>query len=220
MLKMKTMVWVWGLIGMLSAALTTVAGADVIYHQGLSENDNWGVVSNTDGDLSADNFVLSHFSSIQSITWYGMYESAGAATVETFDIRIFDLSGAQLFGDLDLHTVSKSYSGFDDALGEMIYRYDAVVAGWELPGDEYLLSISNGNSDFSNWYWADGLGGDGGVYYLDSGAWLPDNTASDMAFTLNGVRNPAVVPEPSSFLLLGMGLILIASFRRAKEMHF
>jgi len=219
MLKLKKMIWVWSLIGTLLVGISSVASADVIYDQTLSDTDNYGFISNIGGDLSADNFITTRNYLLQSITWYGMYESAGVSTTDTFYIKIFNTSGNELFGESYFSAdVVKSYSGVDDAYDEMIYQYQVAISDWTISADSYLLSISNSNSDYSNWYWADGLGGDGISYYFDSGSWVAENAGIDMAFSIGGVQAGAPMPEPSTFVLLAFGMLGIAGFgRRVKE---
>ena len=215
MLKLKKMVWVGSLIGTLLVSIATMAGADVIYEQDLNQVDNLGFVSNITGDLSADNFVISTPSTIQSIIWYGMYAWADEKTEDTFDIRLSTLSGAQLFSSLGITNASKSDSGFVDAFGETIYQYEVSIADWELTSNEYLISISNSNTDFSDWFWADSLGGDGTSFYGVPGAWTEDTSGYEMAFTLNGVQSSIpTTPEPNSILLLGLGVGVFAYFQR------
>ncbi len=205
---MKKTVWISGLIGVLLMGFAAVASADLVYEQDLSEIDNYGFMSNIDGDLSADNFSIAETVSIQSIEWFGMYDSAGSGVSDTFDIKIYDMSGSEQFGAIGLTSAGKTASGVYDAYGAVIYKYEADVAGWELTAGEYLISISNGNSDYSDWYWADGTGGDGISYYLDSGIWTAEDLGADMAFALNSV------PVPGSFSLLGLGLLLTAFLGR------
>ncbi len=216
MFKVKTTVW--GLIGLLLMFLPTIAGATVIYEQSLSGGDNYGFVSNIDGDLSADNFEITSTSFIQAVSWYGMYYSANVDTTDTFDIQILTLAGDILYNDLDIDTAVKTDSGSSDSYGETIYLYEVSIADWELSAGSYLLSISNTNSDYSDWYWADGLGGDGTSYYSDSGVWLSESYDIDMAFALEGeIQQSAPVPEPSTVILLGLGSVLMIMRTRLKQ---
>ena len=157
MLKMKKIVWVAGVIWTIIVGLSSPVFATVIYNQSLSDLDNYGFISNIGGDLSADNFLVTTDSLLQSITWYGMYGSAEADTVDTFDIMLLDMSGTQLFGESFVSNIAKSYSGFNDVYGERIYQYQASISDWAVSVGSYLLSISITNSDSSDWYWADGL---------------------------------------------------------------
>ncbi|EIM64946.1 PEP-CTERM sorting domain-containing protein [Desulfobacter postgatei] len=214
MLKIKKMVCVLGLIGTIIAGLSSPVFAVVIYDQGLSDTDNYGFISNIGGDLSADNFVVTDDTVLQLMTWYGMYGAAGAGTVDSFDIQIFDMAGTELFGKSYVSNIDKSYSGFDDAYGEMIYQYQVSVSDWAVSAGSYLLSISNSNTYFSEWYWADGLGGDGASYYFDSGAWVAEYIGIDMAFTLEGEQAVAPAPEPSTFVLFAFGTLGMAALGR------
>lgn len=188
---------------------TSFSGATVLYENDLIESDNLGFVSNIGGVLSADNFSLTKYSTIESLKWYGMYGSASSDTVDSFDIRIFNFSGSELFS-LNESSVNKSYSGVDDAFGERIYEYELPIPDWALPADEYLLSISNQNSDFSDWFWADGTGGEGVSYYWDSSSWIADDIGTDTAFVLNGTP----IPEPSTWVLLAGGFLSLCWYRR------
>jgi len=186
----KTMMYVSALIGLSLIFLTPLVRADVLYYQGLSETGNYGFISNIDGDLSADNFSILRPCTIQSISWYGMYGSDAADAADVFDIRIISMDGTEQFSGSNITGVNKSDSGVVDASGNVIYTYETTVENCELSAGTYLLSISNENDNYSNWFWADGTDGDGISYYWDSGsdAWVDENIGTDMAFTLKGIE--------------------------------
>lgn len=190
MLGKKTMMCVSALIGITLSCLTPIADADVLYQQGLSETDMYGFISNMDGDLSADNFSITRPCTIQSISWYGTYGSDAADAADLFDIRIISMDGTEQFCRLTITDVNKSDSGMVDAYGNAIYTYETTVENCELSAGSYLLSISNENDHYSNWFWADGTDGDGISYYRDAGldVWVDENIGTDMAFTLNGTE--------------------------------
>jgi len=214
---MKTTVWILGLAGALLIALTTMASAETIYSHGLIPADNYGFMSNIDGDLSADNFEITDDYLIESITWYGMYDPDDSTMTDTFDIKIYNSSEELLFEALRITSVSKTDTGLSDYYGATIYNYDLTVSGWQLSSGEYLISISNENSVFSDWYWADGEGGDDITYYSVSGGWAADDTTGvDLAFSLDGeIVQTAPAPEPGTILLFGLGLLVTAFSGRA-----
>lgn len=213
---MKTRVWILSLAGVLLIVMTTMVSAETIcVHDLISQNDNYGFSSNIDGDLWADNFEVGSDFLIQSITWYGMYASDGSDVSESFDVKIYNLSSEQLFAALGITSVTKTNSGVTDVYGNIIYAYEAALPSWEIAVGEYLISISNSNSDYSNWFWADGTGGDGKTYYLDSGTWVAESDDVDLAFSLYGESvQTAPVPEPGTILLFGIGLLVTTFYRR------
>lgn len=214
---MVTTKWVRQLTaGALLAGLSTVSSAAVLFQQGLNEVDNLGFFSNIDNDLSADNFVLGGSATLQSISWFGMYDYDDAGLSDLFNIEILDLGGTSLNSNIGVSATSKVDTGFTDAYGSAIYQYSLDLPALELEAGEYLLSISNQNDIYSNWFWADSLDGDGITYSLLGGndIWSPENWGVDMAFTLNGETATVPVPEPSTWLLLSLGVAALAWRRR------
>ncbi len=78
-----------------------------------------------------------------------------------------------------------------------------------LASGSYWLGIE-ATTSYDPWSWEDGTGGDGTHYRTStpSGS-VPD----DLAFTVNGY---APAPEPSTFVMLGTGLLGVAGAARRR----
>ena len=204
--------------GALMFGVASLANAAVLFDQSLNESDNFGFFSNIDNELRADNFFLTFDSSLQSISWFGMYDFADSSVADEFDIEIFDLSGSSLFS-YSGSSVTRSDSGLTDYFGANIYQYTYDFS-LDLNADEYLLEISNSNDAYASWYWADSSdsNGDGETYYRgdDSSPWTQENIGYDLAFSVIGEQRIAKVPEISAAggaLAMGLLLALLALFR-------
>ena len=82
----------------------------------------------------------------------------------------------------------------------------------------YWLMIANETTgDNDNWYWAvqTGPGGNVQLSVDDGGSWSPTLVAAETSFILD--NDNVSVPEPASFLLVGIGVAAVAV--RRKRLH-
>jgi PEP-CTERM motif-containing protein len=173
--------------------------------------------------LIADDFALAADDVIRSVSWLGNYAFDGTApAVDDFQIRFYaDAAGSpgallQSFAVGD--AVARAAVGM---LGPFItYGYTADLGGGfgAAAGTTYWLMIANETTgDNDNWYWAvqTGLGGNVQLSVDDGGSWSPTLVAAETYSILDNEN--VSVPEPSSFLLVGIG-VAAAAVRR-KRLH-
>ena len=166
---------------MFGLVLNASTQAAILYEQELLEFGSFGFLSNFASDETADNFSLGGASELTGLRWYGSYFPDTAVSSELFEVSIFDNTdfSSQLFTDTT-NSFIRTNTGFVDDAGSTIYQYDySFVTPFALGAGDYLLSVSNFNRDFFDWYWADSLSanGDGTVYFNGVASWIPDSAA-------------------------------------------
>jgi len=172
--------------------------------------------------LIADDFTLPANEVIRSVSWLGNYAFDGTApALDDFQIRLYaDAAGSP-------GALLQSFAVGDDVaraavgmLGPFItYGYTADLGGGfgAAAGTTYWLMIANETTgDNDNWYWAvrTGPGGNVQLSVDDGGSWSPSLAAAETHFVLDNDNVP--VPEPASFLLVGIGA---AAAVRRKRLH-
>lgn len=197
--------------------------AAIIYDNGVNSVDTGFASSNSNPYYYAyDNFIFNTDQTITDIHWRGMFSYEGDNYLN-FTINIYKESlTSPIPGDL-VYSYNTSAIAFDTGL-DYIYmfgliNYDIIefrsfVSPFVALAEEtYWIEIRN-DYESGDWYWAAGEGGDMAQYNVyDEPTWYTPDYSLSFQLTNDG----AVVPEPSSLLLLGTGLMALAAWRRKRD---
>ena len=210
-----------GYVVFLLLIIASAASAAPIYAQSGAPNSAFPSDREFD-TLIADDFALAAADVIRSVSWQGNYAFDGTApAVDDFQIRFYaDAAGSpgallQSFAVGD--AVARAAVGM---LGSFItYGYTADLGGGfgAAAGTTYWLMIANETTgDNDNWYWAVQTGPGGNVHLSvdDGSSWSPSLAPAETDFVLD--NDNVSVPEPASFLLVGIG---VAAAVRRKRLH-
>ena len=201
----------------------SAASAAPIFTQSVAPNSAFPSEREFD-TLIADDFTLPANEVIRSVAWLGAYAFDGTApAVDDFQIRFYadaaGSPGARLQSFAVGDAVARAAAG---TLGPFpTYGYTADLGGGfaAAAGTTYWLVIADDTAgDHDNWYWAvqTGPGGNVRLTIDDGGSWSPvaAGAEADAFFILDNDNVP--VPEPASFLLVGIGVVSAVRRRRRR----
>jgi len=110
-------------------------------------------------------------------------------------------------------TLGETFIGLDNVL-DPTFLYDGTLTPFvAVAGTQYWLSVVPGVGFPPQWSWETGTGGDGVSYQDFFGT--RSSIGADLSFALYGTTQTSV-PEPSSLVLMGSGLLGLAGLIRRK----
>jgi hypothetical protein len=204
----------------------SAVNASVIYSQ--APDQRGGRASDVATPVeTADNFTLGSAATVRSITWWGAYDFGDGTDpplgTENFTIRFYsDAAGGpssnpsatlNVGGSVGREATGNTVAGFVE------YQYQVDSADLVLAAGTHYLSIvddTQGIGDVKRFFWESGTAGDSNDWFrlsIGSGDWVRASTMSH-AFALNG--DLLSVPEPTTLVLLGLGLAGLGFAKRTQ----
>jgi hypothetical protein len=191
------------------------------------------------GFRTFDNFSFQSSTTVGQVTWLGIYLNLdgltnGAKNTTTWDVGFFaDNSGSpgSTVSDTSLSAAQVSTqaigNGMFDGNTVTVYQFTATFTSFTaVAGTTYWFSPLSEASSFSPLFsWIQGTGGDnssfqeqlGGIDTVTAAQAAIIHTSINPTFVRPGDRAFTVgapVPEPSGFILIGLGLAGLAILRR------
>lgn len=189
-------------------------------------NSPRGVVFSTPGD----GFMVSANAGQPAATLFGFGDSLQAFSPQRLftainsnvtDVTFFlpgtsTVAATRAFGAIftGVEDAGQTKMELFDTKGQLIYQHDALVSGNK--GLSFLGAIATGDELISRVRLTSGLATIAGNSVL--GQTAGDLVAMD-DFVYAEPTIAAAVPEPSSWAMLGVGLVLVGGFQRRKHLH-
>lgn len=174
--------------------------------------------------LAADNFTLHTGAYITGVQWQGAFSSQPPSQITQFVVSFWSNNNGLPGSILTTYTIvgNAGQTLVGSSNGFLEYDYSIVLSNpfTAHNGVTYWISVQP-TTNFPaqpQWYWrADEGVGTGFSAHSGSGGLTFQKGAGDLAFTLIGTTfqeaPPPPVPEPSTLLLVGSGLITLFQYR-------
>jgi PEP-CTERM motif len=162
-----------------------------------------------DGVQMADGFTVAPATTVTGFRWWGT--DLDDDDLEEFDVALFGNDGGvpstspafSLAG-----TITKTATALRDSNNDAVYAYEITLSQAQTLGGTWYFSVAYGDDD-ALWGWMQSNPAGESYFRNDEGDdWQRE--PPDLAFAVLGDR-PVVVPEPSSILLLGLALTVLAT---------
>lgn len=206
------------------AVVVPSAQATVIFDNGSAASGDFEGFSDPEvPQIVADDFVLSASDTVRSIVVFGGYFSNDTLPAsDNFSVTFYNDAGmpGTPVGSSALTVFSRVDTGLLAILGTRIFRYEVDLANPQTftSGTAFWISVVNDTS--------------GGVDPDDDWVWIlsPIEAGGNLNFSVNGgaswtstsqiarfqLDNAFAIPEPSTGLLLALGLVALAVGRRRR----
>ena len=194
----------------------TSASAGMIASQPLDFDTPFaGYFSEFNGQQIAEDFIVTAAATVNEVTWWG--RSSGGA--RAFDILFFqDVAGVPdvtAFYSYTTPVLAGTFVGNDPFEQTATSIWNTAIPDVMLasPGTYWLNIRSSAGEPSFIWQHATAPGAGYYVRYSNNESWTKatwDPERNEMAFVLE--NNVAVVPEPSTFVLIGTGGIGLAGY--------
>jgi hypothetical protein len=218
--------WKVAVLALLTAWPALVSAVPVeLFTTGGPNNQQWRNSDLSKPSEAADDFMLGSDGFVTGVQWYGSYLFfPSQPQPDDFTIHFYaDDAGLPMNDPFHTATftgaVDRTFTGIVAPGDFQMFEYSVDIDPLFLSaGTKYWLSIANDTSATSapgsTWAWAYATGGTTHAWRGPTTTgpipWTPFGS-KNLSFTLTGTTS--LVAEPTSLLLLGIGLLVVASCR-------
>jgi hypothetical protein len=172
-----------------------------------SQNDTSGTYNNF--ATTYDDFTLSSDTTLVGASWVGLYFSpATQAPISSFSIAFYQDNAGTPGSEIAVGSFNSfNETSLGTSTGFPVFSYSVAFLPYTLSAGQYFFSVVANMPFPPEWGWATSTTGDNGAYQNFFGTGSP-------IYTNNAFSLQQAVPEPSSFALLGVGVLGLGLLKR------